>query len=333
MNNYIVTSIENGSMIGGNKAKDDVRWFLTHNANFKSMDVKVPSNKIGKFTYAHVGLKRQITSSKANSLMLQYPVASEYLEDQIIKIAHETSIKVYFLIHDISGLQYPDVVPNGFLARELHRFSTTDGLIVHNESMKKWLSQHGVQVPMVKLKIFDYKSNGPMQKKIPYSGSVCFAGGLGRANFLQKLSMHHEVHIMGPNKLHHYPNCVTYDGQFVPDQLSPHLLQNFGLVWSGNSVEKCSGHLGEYLKYNDPHKASLYLSNGIPVIIWDQAALAPFIVNHGVGIAIGSLNELDDVLDNVSDNQYKEMKQKAKDLGNQLRRGKFIIDAANKMLS
>ena len=47
---------------------------------------------------------------------------------------------------------------------------------------------------------------------------------------------------------------------------------SFGLVWDGISVETCAGVYGEYLKVNNPHKTSLYLASGIPVIIWKEAA-------------------------------------------------------------
>ena len=58
--------------------------------------------------------------------------------------------------------------------------------------------------------------------------------------------------------------------------------QNFGLVWDGTSLDGCNGRYGEYLKFNNPHKTSLYLSCGIPVIIWKEAALADFVEEHKV---------------------------------------------------
>mgnify|MGYP007079152982 FL=1 len=51
---------------------------------------------------------------------------------------------------------------------------------------------------------------------------------------------------------------------------------DFGLVWDGFSVDACTGNFGEYLKYNNPHKTSLYIRCELPVIIWDQAALSDF---------------------------------------------------------
>ena len=58
------------------------------------------------------------------------------------------------------------------------------------------------------------------------------------------------------------------------------------------------------MRYNNPHKTSLYLSSGIPVITWSQAAIADFIKQHNVGIVIDDLNRIDEVLANVTKDQY-----------------------------
>ena len=57
----------------------------------------------------------------------------------------------------------------------------------------------------------------------------------------------------------------TYFGSFLPDELPAALEGGFGLVWDGDSAETCSGVFGEYLRYNNSHKASLYLASGFPL--------------------------------------------------------------------
>ena len=333
MKNYIVTSLEQGQFIGGNKAKDDVTFFLTQKADFYKLNILIHKNKIRKFIYSNFQLKNEIIHSNADNFILQYPVVSEYLERKFINLIRRyTKAKIYFLIHDISGLQYPDIVSSGFSKRELELFRSTDGLIVHNQAMEDWLHQHNVNVKMVQLGLFDYKSDDPMQPNIPFEKTVCFAGGLGRAGFLQKLDVRTKIHAMGPNPLPGYPSNVIYDGKFLPSELNAHLLQNFGLVWSGDRTDTCSGNLGHYLKYNDPHKVSLYLSNGIPVIIWKQAALATEIEENGLGFSISSLSEIDEKMNNITEADYKQMKDKAQEIGYQLRNGHFIIQAANAII-
>ena len=128
-----------------------------------------------------------------------------------------------------------------------------------------------------------------------------------------------------------YKSGVIYKGQFSPNDLLKHLDQDFGLVWDGNSIETCDGRYGNYLRYNNPHKASLYLSMGIPVIIWKEAALAKFISKNNLGITIDSLNNLDKVLDQITENEYKTMKSNVLRISEKLRNGSNILNAVEKM--
>ena len=139
------------------------------------------------------------------------------------------------------------------------------------------------------------------------------------------------MEIYGANPAKNYKTGVDYKGQFSPDDLLKYLDQDFGLVWDGDSVETCNGRYGNYLRYNDPHKASLYLSMGIPVIIWKEAALAKFISQNNLGITIDSLNDLDTNLKQITENDYKTIKSNALQISEKLRNGTNIQNAVEKM--
>lgn len=81
------------------------------------------------------------------------------------------------------------------------------------------------------------------------------------------------------------------------------------MVWDGTSVSTCTGDFGEYLQYNNPHKTSLYIRCQLPVIIWKQAALADFVRENGIGICVDSLEELEKILNTLSEEEYAEMKK------------------------
>ena len=85
------------------------------------------------------------------------------------------------------------------------------------------------------------------------------------------------------------------------------------------------------MKFNNPHKASLYLSSGIPVIIWRQAALADFIEKTKLGLAIDSLNDLDEVLANISTIEYKNLIENTRNIASKLRDGSFIKKAIHNL--
>ena len=99
----------------------------------------------------------------------------------------------------------------------------------------------------------------------------------------------------------------TYFGSFLPDELPAALEGGFGLVWDGDSAETCSGVFGEYLRYNNSHKASLYLASGFPLVVWKQSALSHFVLEKGCGIAVESLHDLKETIDNLSDADYQDL--------------------------
>ena len=80
-------------------------------------------------------------------------------------------------------------------------------------------------------------------------------------------------------------------------------------------------------RYNNPHKLSLYLAVGLPVIIWSEAAEADFVLQENVGIVVDSLKELADKLKKVDKVRYNEMRMNAKCVSKKLRNGDFLLSA------
>ena len=84
------------------------------------------------------------------------------------------------------------------------------------------------------------------------------------------------------------------------------------------------------MRYNNPHKLSLYLASGMPVIVWKEAAVAGFVQEHGVGLAVGSLLEAGETAGKVSAEEYAEMARKAGEIGEKLKRGEYLLGALKK---
>ncbi len=72
--------------------------------------------------------------------------------------------------------------------------------------------------------------------------------------------------------------------------------------------------MGEYLKYNNPHKTSLYIRCHLPVIIWNQAALAPFARQQGIGLCVDSLRDIAPTLAVLTPERYAEMRGRVEEL-------------------
>ena len=315
----------------GPKAKTDVDYYLKQDG-FEI--IHQPFNihsKLDKIKGAYWTIPRLLNDQEYDELFFQYPAYSSFLMKRLIKKLKSKSKRLYFIIHDVESLR---MFQNDqeYWKSEQALFNSTDGLIVHNSKMKDWLSHHGVNVPIIELGIFDYANPQPINKSSKYERTICFAGNLYKSNFLEKIKLNSAtLEIFGSNPSEKYLNGVYYRGQMSPEELPKKLTQNFGLVWDGSELNTCGGKFGNYMRYNDPHKVSLYLSSGQPVIICDKAALSDFITKNKVGITVNNLQNLDDVLAQINEQEYKIYKENAVKLAEKLRNGFFIRTAVTEL--
>jgi hypothetical protein len=337
MNNYLISLHDSAKNVAGPKANMDNIKFLTE-LGFKNYWLKFETNtglksRMQKLWLAHHTIPRFFkVHSDIDNIILQYPLYSTYLMNNVVNnIRRYTNARLYFIIHDVESIRLFINKPE-YYRDELAFLNRADGIVGHNQKMNAWLSSHGVTTKLVNLEIFDYANPSPLPTKRPYRGTICYAGNLKKAKFLQKVDLKHQLMIFGPNPATNYPNNVIYQGQYLPDELPGHLTENFGLVWDGTTIDGCNGVFGEYMKYNDPHKTSLYLSSGLPVIIWKKAALANFVEKNNVGLTINSLNELDDLLDSLSEDQYEKMRQNVNKIAQRMRSGFYVKKAVKQLI-
>lgn len=177
--------------------------------------------------------------------------------------------------------------------------------------------------------LFDYYSKDAMpeiEETLTRKGVIAFAGNLEKSKFLEPLkgqafsNINVELYGLKGNCNLDVNNHIHYQGVFNAD-LTGAVKAGWGLVWDGDRLDTCSGILGNYLKVNASHKLSLYLACGMPVIVWKESALATWLANHHVALAISSLNALEAAIAGITDTEYKDMVNAARELGNHLRRG------------
>lgn len=290
------------------------------------------SNIFSKLKY-FFSLRRIFKNNKdIDELIIQYPTLFEILFDISIKNFRKRSNgKLIFLVHDIEALRFKKD-DEQYKKVEINRLSQADGLIVHSNNMKKWIQKEGVQVPITVLNVFDYINSSNLYER-KYNKTVCYVGNLEKSKFLNKIdwkNFNSQLFVFGPNKDKvNLGDSVVYKGIYTPEELPNHLNYNFGLVWDGESIEECNGITGNYLKYNAPHKTSLYLSTGIPVIIWNKAAVADFIVKNKVGFTINNLNEIPIILKKITNEEYNIYQKNAINLASKLRKGQMIKSSLN----
>lgn len=219
-------------------------------------------------------------------------------------------IKYIALVHDVASLRYRSPQESDLSEFKL-MLDIADRIIVHNDVMKQWFKKKKVcPDKLIVLNIFDYLME--KEDSRPYfEKSVLIAGNLdlNKSRYLVDLKkLKTEFVLYGPNYDEKISaSNVIYKGSYPPEELPRYLNRGFGLIWDGETVDTCSGDYGNYLRYNNPHKLSLYIASGIPVFIWNEAAEAPFVVNNKLGFAISNLNDIDMIFKKLDENEYEQL--------------------------
>ncbi|MFV0557455.1 MAG: hypothetical protein ACK5MW_02285 [Enterococcus sp.] len=331
MTKYIIEILEGQQFTAGSKAKEDIVNFLQHNG-FDKLGIQVPDSNLKRLLSGNHQWKKALNILQPNDIVFyQYPAYSRLLGDFFLKqINKKSPVKKILILHDVDSLRHYQGSPKD-IQRELNFFNSFDAIIAHNQKMKTWLTQNHVFPPIICLELFDYQEDAAVHeadKSLP----ILFAGNLGKSQFLEKLNIATPLNLFGINQAEFYPENINYLGSYPSNELGEKLLGSFGLVWDGDSIQECNGVAGEYMKFNNPHKTSLYLTLGIPVIIWDKAALGDFVTKHNVGIVIDDLSKLDHTLQDLSETDYQVIKQNAIALSKKIRSGHFIKHAVREAI-
>ena len=328
----------------GGKAKMDIENIVEsmgfHNVGLRRTTAQQP---IFHFVLTLSGvLKAACCLRRGDVLLLQYPLKKYYAF--VCDMAHLHGAKVVTVIHDLGSFRRQKLTA----AQEVKRLSHSDYIIAPNSRMLDWLSQQGCKTPMGTLELFDFLSESRPKSFDDTSSAyrIMYMGALNprKNSFLYdwikdlatKPQATYKLSLYGsgfPTDKVPVTDAFEYNGFVQADQLIAEAQGSFGLVWDGASLDACTGNFGEYLQYNNPHKTSLYLRCGLPVIIWNKAALAEFVTRNGVGFSIGSLRELDDVLRSLTPERYAEMRKRVKAVSERLANGEFFRTAANEAIA
>lgn len=310
----------------GTKARNDaeviLKRFGAHPINKKQF---VLNSREDESIYSNIRNRMDLIPYFANAkflkneyVFIQYPMlAFDWTEQYFDTLSKKN--KITLLIHDLHSLRRGDETA---CREELRIINKADSVIVHNHFMKEKMLSLGLSVKNIFcLDIFDYLCDESSPKTA--EDAVVFAGNLNKSDFLYKMfnaNQNTRFNIYGnpDDRLNSYQN-VHYFGSFLPDELPSVIHGKYGLVWDGEEIDGCSGVLGEYTRINNPHKLSLYVASGLPVIVWKEAAIAEFVENHGIGISTDSITNLEELI-SIPDEQYTQMQE------NVLRLRKSVIN-------
>lgn len=337
-NIYYISEKPFQSNHAGSKARIDIDSILEQNKfnSYETFNQFIVSSKLKKcfkiisFNYLKKIWKLNCLQNKM--LILQYPFYFDKITNYFFYNALKKN-KVILFLHDMDSLRS---FKN--LKKEILILNQAECIILHNEKMIKFLQNNGLKSKVVNLELFDYLLEKSIpQKSYTLGKNIVFAGNIAKSRFLSSNCIS-EIglifNLYGPNfkESSISGNTIVYKGSYKPDVIPYNLEGNFGLIWDGESIETCEGNYGSYLKYNNPHKLSLYIAAGLPVITWKQAAIAKFIEENEIGFAVNSLYEISSVIDNLDNETYQEYIENIKSLQGKVCNGYFTQRALNEIV-
>ena len=284
--------------------------------------------------------KKMTREAEADSLIiLQYPffpIKAVYLLRWLLPRAQKKKgIRFLALIHDLNSLR--GMYGHAGLYSDTRLLKHFDHIISHNRKMTEYLLDKGIpKAKMTELGLFDYLTKATPKEHTLRDG-IAIAGNLDpdKSGYISQM-----IRMAGKNlPLHLYGKGldgqssfknIVFHGAYAPDILPGELEGAFGMVWDGSSAETCEGPTGNYLRYNNPHKLSLYLASGLPVIIWKEAAEADFIKDNELGFLIDNLGEIPELIRNITEKAYMEMKARVQKAQARVREGACLAEAMRK---
>lgn len=323
---------------GGGRVRTDLEQIMTE-MGFKNLGLKQSrhSNMVYDFFYTFTSvMKAVLTLRRDDVLVIQYPMKKYY--EFVCNVAHQRGAKVITVIHDLGCFRRKKLT----VEREMQRLAHSDGLIVHNPTMHKWLEEHHYQGAMQVIGLFDYLSPEPITSKrelpqSPKDYSLFFAGSLSTKHnafiyMLPEQLKGHTFHLYGAGFREDLTKeGLAYEGFAADYELMENNLGDFGLSWYGESLTEGKGMIGEYMAYNNPHKILLYLRCHAPIILSKTAGLASFVEENGIGICIDSLENIGEQLEKVSFEDYKRMQANARKVSDRIASGYYFRKAFNEI--
>lgn len=330
----VVISVKSpDSLNAGTKAPNDINNILKKKFNAKIEALVLGENVFGKIKYKLKFITTMLRARmKKEVVILQFPIIERNF---ILNLANKE--RTIVLIHDIDGLRYQK---EDFAKLEFSKLNLFKYMIVHNDNMKKYLQDCGIKAKLVSLEIFDYLCDGEVKqdRKIIKDVKDCtlvYAGNLTKEKSpflhqLEKEKMKFNFNVYGTGtELDNLKGIVNYKGKYSPDEL-PNLLDgNLGIIWDGAYNDEDEKYcLKNYTKYNNPHKLSLYMAAGLPVVAWRKAAIARFIEKYDIGYTVNNLYEIN----NIDFSNYETKLENVQKIKEKVRNGDFVTEAVNKCL-
>lgn len=319
---------------GGGKAKSDIEKTL---AEMGAVNIGLERTTRKSKIYDFFRTFRSVVTALRNIrrddvIVLQYPVKKYFA--LICHVAHLRKAKVIALIHDLGSFRRRSLT----VEEEITRLNHADLVIAANPHQREWLLEKGCRALITVYGLHDYLTDEELPANhtaLQYDNegnprfSLYFVGNLAPHinRYLYTLGeamQHTELYLYGSG----FDSSQCSDTSTIrmvgfardTDLMTAHR-GDFGISWYGDSLDGAAGRMGDYMEMNTPHKLSLYLRAGTPIVIWRRAAMAPTIEREGIGLVVDTLAEVESRLEQLTKEEYQQMQQNVKRIAQEIAQG------------
>lgn len=334
---------DNTSKIGGGKYDNDILKVFS-NLGFELEYYPIIQNRFSKFVVLIKLIKTLLFNEKLlcffrypflywNKNLYYIQILYQWILFYIMKISKH---KIGVIISDL------DFIRNeGFKStyKDIRFLKNFDYIIVHNDTMRDFLIKNGLdKEKLINQEVGNNLSDEFIVPKRTLSKTLVFSGNLIKSKFLSKFNneniVSYKINLYGIGFEKKDENeILKYKGSYSSEDIVKVLDGSFGLIWDGDSIDACSGFFGEYTKINNPSKFSQYIVAGLPVIAWDKSAVANIIKKYNIGFIVNNLMEIDDILNNLTEEEYNSYLKNVMNLRERIIKGYHFKKAISEVLN
>lgn len=337
MHRYYIAESNDEQFNAANKARQDVEsCFKELGYNDDDLYIDLLRCKNSKMRCIIKFFEKLKNLKSGDYIFLQYPYYKNHKKVFFIlrNIKRIKKINIVAVIHDLDCLRYKK--SSHYIKEEVLNLNLCDNVISHNEEMTMWLIKNGCKTNLINLGIFDYLIERDIKFNNERKTDIVIAGNLDKqkSGFVYKIinnkKIDYKINLYGPNFNDEKQNSsIKYKGKFSAEDLIENIEGKFGLIWDGDSLEECKGDTGDYTLYNNPHKLSMYVAAELPIICWSKMSISKFVKDNKIGLSIDSLEDLDNILNKITEHEYNSMLNNLITIKQKIISGYFIKKALN----
>lgn len=315
-------------VFAGNKFPRDIIT-ICQKEGYEPIYVAEGHSKLMAWKYLHDWNNLQKIESNSIAVFIDQ-VSPRITRRMVYSTLKRKNVAIIPLLEDIDPLRSSEMTPTQ-KKRELNRLHQAKYIISQNRKESKLLENMGFDVPKIELNVLDFLSDkiDSSKKEKNNKWKVCYGGNLTeqQSGFLKEIkeSDSVEYYIYGKGEVSkQLPKGAIYKGSFSAENCVGNLEGNWGLVWNGQSLEiNLRDNKSTYYNYVSPHKFSMYILCGMPLIVYSGSAMAEFVQKNKCGIIIDKLDQIPKRLNLVSNTAYQEMHQNVLEIAQKISSGFF----------